>query len=64
MAADGYQFPILPSNALNTGNEWDVICPIDLTYGGIFIKSKHLPVERIPDVFELLAAFVEFDESD
>lgn len=64
LLAEEYNFPIHSSDALNTGDKWSSICLIDLSKGGCFILSKSIPVERIPEVFKLLATFVDFDEED
>ncbi|KAL9182228.1 hypothetical protein ACHAXT_012880 [Thalassiosira profunda] len=59
--ADDLEFPVLPAEAIQSGDCWEDLAEIDFSYGGAFLLDAKIGEENIPEILELLAAFVYFD---
>ena len=61
--ADNVRFPMYPASALKEEDNWEVLLEFDFAEGATFLKNKALKDDFIPDLLDLLAAFVHFDTS-
>ena len=60
-ACDKIDFPVFPSSAVTTRDNWRSINKIDFRLGGAFINE--VEDRHIPAVLKLLAALVKCDPS-
>ncbi len=62
--ADDVPFPIYEAQAIDDGDKWEVKAEIDFTKGASDIFSDNIEDESLPELLELLAAFVRFGSPD